>query len=626
MGSKFGPILPRRRTVRAAAPGAALALVLGGCSSLPDLKELEIPANDPSFRTRVYAGASMGNSHLTPDTRGTVFNVDETDDLGTQLRLGVDVHNMLAVELDTSILGTATLREAGTDVNYSAASVSALVYGMNGVQLRSRREGWSAYGRVGLGILKKSSAVVALEEGGTVPILGIGAEYGLPGGLGIRGEITRFDEDAVYAGLGAVYRFGLTPRQVGGVIARVAEPVLSSTDTRVAEGGRTLTRRDRFGQDTTAPARSGEPALQAALPAGPWRPSAHPDDRDRDGVRDAFDRCPETGVDITVDARGCGLFDEVLVDVTFKSGSHWLTARARGKLDWLGERLLAFPEARVRVLAHTDSTGPADANLALSARRAEAVVQYLESRGVAELQLEALGLGETRPIASNRSPEGRRRNRRVEIETLANLDAERLAETATGDDRQEPVRWLPPVPLAAGTATSEKSGATDAAGDDPSGVPWRADAEPAVGAASPVTAAADAVAALVTARPTPLPRPGFVPGLAIGGVVPGIGFVSGSAELLPSAAPELARIAGELRRHPDARIAIMAHTDDQGREADNMALSIERAKSVRDRFVDLGIERTRLVTEGYGETLPLVQNVTEEDRARNRRVELRVLD
>ena len=177
MASYVRPVLRRRRTVRAIAPVTLLGVALGGCASLPDLDRFEIPG-DESFRTRVYAGAAMGNSHLTPDTRGTVFNVDDTDDLGTQLRLGVDVHDMLAVELDTSVLGTATLREAGTDVNYSAASISALVYGLDGVQLRSRREGWSAYGRFGIGVLKKSSDVVALEEGGSVPILGLGAEYG----------------------------------------------------------------------------------------------------------------------------------------------------------------------------------------------------------------------------------------------------------------------------------------------------------------------------------------------------------------------------------------------------------------------------------------------------------------
>ena len=454
---------------RALAGTLVAVVVLGGCSSLSLPERFEIPPNGEDFRTRVYAGATMGNSHLTPDTRGTVFNVEDTEDLGTQITLGVDVHNALAVELDTSILGTATLREANTDVNYSAASISALVYGLNGVQLRSRREGWSAFGRLGLGILKKSSAVLALDEGGTVPILGAGAEYGFPNGLGVRGEISRFDEDAVYLGLGAVYRFGLTPREVGGLIAEVAEPALSSTDTRVAAGGRVLDRPGR-GARSADEARSGAASATpvALRRASRWRPRARADDRDRDGVRDARDRCPDTIADVTVDRVGCGLFDAVLEDVVFKSGSTWLTARARDELNRFAETLLAFPEAKVRVLAHTDSSGPADENLALSARRAESVVQYLETRGISELQLEARGLGETRPLASNRDPEGRRLNRRIEIETLVNLDAPVAMRPPGTDDRNEPVRWRPPESVRPGTgraARPDDGACRDRAGD-----------------------------------------------------------------------------------------------------------------------------------------------------------------
>ena len=101
--------------------------------------------------------------------------------------------------------------------------------------------------------------------------------------------------------------------------------------------------------------------------------------------------------------------------------------------------------------------------------------------------------------------------------------------------------------------------------------------------------------------------------------------MTGSATFLPAAEPELARVAGLLREHPGARVAIMAHTDDRGSRADNLELSVARAGNVLERFVELGVARTRLVAEGYGESLPLVQNVTADDRARNRRVELRLL-
>lgn len=629
---------------RLSAPLAA-GFVLGSCSLSPLPGGGGMPASDPAFRTRVYAGAMMGNSHLTPDTSDTPYSVEDSDDLGTRMTLGVDVHDTLAAELDTSVLGTASLRQSGNDVNYSAATLSALVYGLNGVQMRSMRQGWSAYGRIGVGILKKSSNATLLDDGGTGVVLGAGAEYGLANGLGIRGEITRFDDDAVYAGLGAVYRFGLTPRAVGGLLAEALEPALVSTETRVADGGRVLARPGRFGRD--------EPALGSANAAGAsahdrydrdgarpaaasralhpqsrWRPPALADDRDRDGVRDAHDLCPDTSNEVTVGVEGCGLFDTVFSEVVFESGSNWLTERARAELDDFADRLLVFPEARVRLLAHTDSAGTADANLALSARRAEVVVRYLQSRGVAGVQLEARGLGETRPLASNADATGRRRNRRVEVVTLANLDNHMMVR------RDEPSRapavtsrsaGVPAVPLNSAAKTpAGKAVGTDDGDARPPG-PWRPSGTPAFAAARPADKVARAVATLLGSPPEPLPTPARIEGFEIGGVIDGVGFVVGSAELEPAAHVPLGRIADELREHPEARIAVMAHTDDRGSEQNNLALSGRRAESVVEHLVGLGIERERLVAEGYGETLPRVQNVSEADRARNRRIEIRLL-
>jgi len=716
-----------------------IGLLLSGCASItvPEkLRNLDIPANDPSFRTRIYAGATLGNSHLTPDTEGTAFNVDNSDDLGSQLRLGVDIHNMLSVELETSVLGTATLREAGTDVSYSAASVNALIYGLNGVQLRSRRTGWSAYGRLGMGVVKRSSAVTVLDEGGSSPIIGAGAEYGFPNGLGIRGEIVRFDSDAVYAGIGAVYRFGLSPGQIGSLLADAAEPALASKDRPVAAGGRLLKSPGRpgatdwqaAGDSTVASSdRGAEPSLGAASGFRPaavsgvprWRPVVYKDDHDRDGVRNLDDYCADTSRGVIVDEQGCGLFDELLADVIFKSGSHYLTARARGQLDEVAVRLLNFPEARVRVIAHTDSTGPADANLALSARRAESVVQYLQTRYVRELQLEALGQGETRPLASNRTAEGRKRNRRVELETVKSLSEAQLAESLERSDIPGEERWLPPLPgtrdqsalaekdvaakvemaakpeqavtvetavrpeVAAAVGQEKTAQVEIAGGPDkpaaalpvvPSGpdavrsaqtvVPSgpdvvrstqtvvqmavpderspKAAASPELGAAvadvandsagSPEqakmavqTAVPVAPAAALPRRHEPLPTPVRVDGLDIAGVLEGVTFDKGSAALLPASRPYLAHVAAELRRYPQARLAIMAHTDNEGSEQDNHRLSTQRADTVLEHLVEMGIERSRLQSEGYGESLPLAQNVTAADRARNRRIELRLL-
>jgi outer membrane protein OmpA-like peptidoglycan-associated protein len=79
-----------------------------------------------------------------------------------------------------------------------------------------------------------------------------------------------------------------------------------------------------------------------------------------------------------------------------------------------------YPGAKVSVAGHTDSTGTDEYNMGLSQRRATAVKDYLVKQGAADAQrITTVGYGETRPIASNATPEGRTQNRRAEILILS---------------------------------------------------------------------------------------------------------------------------------------------------------------------------------------------------------------
>jgi outer membrane protein OmpA-like peptidoglycan-associated protein len=149
-------------------------------------------------------------------------------------------------------------------------------------------------------------------------------------------------------------------------------------------------------------------------------------DSDRDGVFDDQDRCPNTGAGVQVDGVGCPiLFEaeatEIILDgVTFESSSATLTPNSRTVLDRVAQSLVGNPDVRVRVVGHTDSTGPLQFNIDLSQQRAESVVEYLQSRGVPAGQLEALGVGPEDPVAPNDTPEGRLQNRRVELQRIGN--------------------------------------------------------------------------------------------------------------------------------------------------------------------------------------------------------------
>ncbi|MEO0558144.1 MAG: OmpA family protein, partial [Bacteroidota bacterium] len=80
--------------------------------------------------------------------------------------------------------------------------------------------------------------------------------------------------------------------------------------------------------------------------------------------------------------------------------------------------LVENPNSQIAVVGHTDDVGEADANLDLSARRAQTVVAYLAARGVAPERLKAVGKGETEPLVNDTTPEARAQNRRVEVYIL----------------------------------------------------------------------------------------------------------------------------------------------------------------------------------------------------------------
>jgi OOP family OmpA-OmpF porin len=101
-------------------------------------------------------------------------------------------------------------------------------------------------------------------------------------------------------------------------------------------------------------------------------------------------------------------------------------------------------------------------------------------------------------------------------------------------------------------------------------------------------------------------------------------FDFGSADLRPDAEGPLHAVADILRQKPDASAEVAGHTDAVGSATYNQALSLQRATAVVDWLVDHGVPRDRLRPVGYGATRPVAGNATDDDRRRNRRVELTV--
>jgi outer membrane protein OmpA-like peptidoglycan-associated protein len=111
--------------------------------------------------------------------------------------------------------------------------------------------------------------------------------------------------------------------------------------------------------------------------------------------------------------------DGILVDLKskllFDTDSSVLKPEAVEQISKLGDILVKYPDDRIRIQGHTDSTGSASHNEELSMRRARSVREVLVNRGVKPEQMLVEGVGEARPVADNATSSGRAKNRRVEL-------------------------------------------------------------------------------------------------------------------------------------------------------------------------------------------------------------------
>jgi outer membrane protein OmpA-like peptidoglycan-associated protein len=116
------------------------------------------------------------------------------------------------------------------------------------------------------------------------------------------------------------------------------------------------------------------------------------------------------------------------VQVTFGFDKAVLTKDDKDQLDTFAAQVGTAKSFILEVTGGTDSTGPAQYNYDLSQRRADAVVQYLASKyGIPAHRFYLIGIGKDKEVAPNTTAEGRKQNRRVEVQMLSNMGGEQTA-------------------------------------------------------------------------------------------------------------------------------------------------------------------------------------------------------
>ena len=158
-------------------------------------------------------------------------------------------------------------------------------------------------------------------------------------------------------------------------------------------------------------------------------PDGCPDpDADKDGIPVPADKCPDEPETRNgyLDADGCPdevpekvkKFDGVLEGIEFASGSAKIRPQSIPKIDGAIEVLLEYTSIKLLIIGHTDDQGKAESNKTLSLERADAVKDYMVSKGIAADRIRTVGQGEAKPRDTNDTAAGRARNRRIEFKIL----------------------------------------------------------------------------------------------------------------------------------------------------------------------------------------------------------------
>ncbi len=361
-----------------------------------------------------YVGAGALGSDLEPRVNDAAFTVTETKSSGARVFAGMDVGRRISVEGYYSDLGEATLSgEAVTgEISYETAGLSGLLYlySSRGDEGLAEREGLMFYGRAGIGLLENSSTsgIVFNSLNGEHIAFGLGAEYNHSSGLGVRTEFLNHDADARDISINVLYRFGRSSNDS-------AEPESLMSEAPVLLATRDLPEEKQAPEDIVAPPPPPPPPPTSA-PVEPT--SAAVPDQDADGVADTADLCVGTASGAAVDINGC-VFSGVIKGINFASGSASLPPAGFAILDMAISELTTNPDIRISVQSHTDNRGDAAGNMELSRQRAVTLIRYLADVGNISLgRMEAVAFGESQPLESNGSAQGRAANRRVEIQII----------------------------------------------------------------------------------------------------------------------------------------------------------------------------------------------------------------
>ena len=297
-----------------------------------------------------WLGVGVGISRLQPDASAVNQRVIDDRDTAFSAMLGLDLNHRFGVQLGYTDLGRAELTN-NNHIAYYEFSVDTLIYGLASRFRREHRLGFLPFGRVGISKMKNSSSLPFVRENDVSINFGLGLEYATHLGLAARVEVTSFDTDALFAGVGLLYRFGTHNKHPAQATAAVTRPPATTLPEEITAVDKT-------------------PELPKTLTLGP---------------------------------------------VLFDPDSDLLNTASRMQVARVATILRKNTGYEVVIEGYSDLLGPAPYNLALSQRRAIAVKDELDRLGIEVNGFTIRPIGKTDRFGSMSTTEGRQQNRRVNV-------------------------------------------------------------------------------------------------------------------------------------------------------------------------------------------------------------------
>ena len=333
-------------------------------------------------------------------------------------------------------------------------------------------------------------------------------------------------------------------------------------------------------------------------------------DSDKDGVRNAWDMCPNTPKEVRVDAIGCPLdtdgdgVPDYLDECDFTPVAAYGQIDEKGcPIDTDGDGVPDYedecPNTQPEVFGFVDEHGCAldsDGDGVEDYRdecpnTPEAARGHVDEKGC-ELDSDGDGVPDYKDMCPN-----------TPAEALGKIDENGCPIDSDGDGVPDYLDMCPNTPEAARGHVDEKGCELDSDGD---GVPDYKDMCPDV-------------PGLIDNKGCPAENKEIVN--IFKKAMQGIQFETGKAKIKPSSYGILDQVAKVFIDNPNYSAEVQGHTDNVGKPAANLKLSDDRAKAVREYLIKKGVEAERLTAKGYGDTMPIESNATAKGRSMNRRVE-----